>query len=51
VIKSASKKYFKNFFKKIWQHQKNKFIFATQKKIITATHATHSITYRSNELV
>jgi len=30
----SNKNYFKNFFTKIWQHQKNKFIFAQLKLFI-----------------
>ena len=37
----------KNFFYKIWQHQKNYFIFAPANK----KHAKHTITYRENESV
>jgi hypothetical protein len=40
----------KNICKKIWQYQKNKFIFATQTKILNNKHATHTTTYRSGEL-
>jgi len=37
----------KNNSSKIWKHQENKCIFAMQKN----KHATHTVTYRSDELV
>jgi hypothetical protein len=45
ILCNHVRKIFLKFLKKIWQHQKNKFIFAAQIKLKTTKHVTHTTTY------